>query len=115
MKNYRTTIVGAALAGLSFLSIYQANGGDLSHWQQWLIPVAIAALGFVAKDAGVTGSVKILIGSLCLLTLPSCELAGPLSRLGIDYGEKRKLLKTEDAEALRAAQAILLPPVTATK
>lgn len=73
MRNYRTTLVGAALAALSFLALYQQNGGDLTNWQQWLIPVAIAALGYVAKDAGVTGSVKILIACLCLLSLPSCK------------------------------------------
>jgi hypothetical protein len=72
MKNYRTTLIGAALAGLSFLAIYQGNGGDLAHWQQWLIPVTIAVLGYVAKDAGVSGSLKLLLASLCLLTLPSC-------------------------------------------
>jgi hypothetical protein len=72
MKNYRTTLIGAALAGLSFLAIYQSNGGDLANWQQWLIPVTIAILGYVAKDAGVTGSLKLLLASLCLLTLPSC-------------------------------------------
>ncbi len=76
MRNYRTTLVGAALAALSFLAIYQSNGGDLANWQQWLIPVAVAALGYVAKDAGVTGSVKIIIALFCLLSLlslPSCK------------------------------------------
>jgi hypothetical protein len=74
MKNYRTTLLGAALAALSFLAIYQSNGGDLAHWQQWLIPVALAALGYVAKDAGVTGAIKLLIATLCLLTLPACTV-----------------------------------------
>lgn len=85
MRNYRTTLIGAALAALSFLAIYQQNGGDLANWQQWLIPVAIAALGYVAKDAGVTGSIKLLIACLCLLTLPSCTTddAGNKAFLGL--------------------------------
>lgn len=85
MKNYRTTLIGAALAGLSFLAIYQSNGGTLSNWQQWLIPFAIAALGYVAKDAGVTGSMKLLLACLCLLSLPSCttDAAGHKAFLGL--------------------------------
>ena len=72
MKNYRTTIIGALLAGVSFLGIYQGNGGNLADWRQWAIPFLIAVLGYLAKDAGVTGASKLLIASLCLLTLPSC-------------------------------------------
>lgn len=86
MKNYRTTLVGSALAGLSFLAIYQQNGGDLADWKQWLIPVTIAILGYVAKDAGVTGGLKLLIASLCLLSLPSCttDAAGNKAFLGLN-------------------------------
>lgn len=72
MKNYRTTIIGALLAGVSFLGIYQGNGGNLADWKQWAIPFLIAVLGYLAKDAGVTGASKLIIASLCLLTLPSC-------------------------------------------
>jgi len=113
MKNYRTTLVGAALAALSFLSIYQTNGGDLAHWQQWLIPVAVAALGYVAKDAGVTGASKLLIASLCLLTIPACQHIPALSHLAIGYGERRQILTTDDAATLRAASTILLPVTSA--
>jgi len=73
MRNYRTTLVGAALAGLSFLAIYQQNGGDLSDWKQWLIPAAIA------------GTMKLLIACLCLLSVPSCtsDAAGNKAFLGL--------------------------------
>lgn len=85
MRNYRTTLVGAALAGLSFLAIYQQNGGDLSDWKQWLIPAAIAILGYIAKDAGVSGTMKLLISCLCLLSVPSCtsDAAGNKAFLGL--------------------------------
>lgn len=108
MKNYRTTLIGAALAGLSFLSIYQQNGGDLANWQQWLIPIAIAMLGYLAKDAGVTGSVKLLIAGLCLLTLPACQHLGPLSGIAIGYGERKQFLTSDDAAALREVRDIVL-------
>jgi len=73
MRNWRTTLIGALLAGLSFLAIYQANGGNLGDWKQWLIPVLIASLGYVAKDAGVVGSVKALgLLLMCGMLLTSC-------------------------------------------
>lgn len=108
MKNYRTTLIGAALAALSFLAIYQSNGGDLAQWKQWLIPAAIAALGYVAKDAGVTGGTKLLIACLCLLSLPSCQHLGPLSGIAIKYGERKQILTPDDAAALRDVRDIVL-------
>jgi len=72
MRNYRTTLIGAALAGLSFLAIFQQNGGNLSDWKQWLIPAAIAILGYVAKDAGISGTLKILFLLFSFSAIPSC-------------------------------------------
>jgi hypothetical protein len=104
MKNYRTTLIGAALAGLSFLSIYQANGGNLAHWQQWAIPLAIAILGYVAKDAGVTGSLKILVGSLFLLTLPSCTTSnGTTLFAGLSKADWMLVTKDASSAALKSA------------
>jgi hypothetical protein len=74
MKNWKTTVIGAAFAAVTFISTYQANGGNLADWKLWVIPALAAALGYVAKDAGVTGSLKILIASLCLLTLSACTV-----------------------------------------
>lgn len=73
MKNWRTTFIGALLAGLSFLAAFQANGGNLSDWKLWIIPALIAVLGYLAKDAGVTGSMK-AVGVLlcCTMLLTSC-------------------------------------------
>ncbi len=50
MKNWKSTLLGALMAGLSYLTIYQTNGGDLSEWKLWLIPFGIATLGAVTKD-----------------------------------------------------------------
>lgn len=74
MRNWRTTLIGAALAAVSAIALYQQSGGDLSDWKQYAIPVLLAFLGYLAKDAGVTGSVKLLVACLCLLSLPACEL-----------------------------------------
>lgn len=104
MKNYRTTIIGATLAGLSFLSIYQANGGDLAHWQQWAIPLAIAILGYVAKDAGVTGTLKVLLGSLLFLALPSCTTSnGTTLFAGLSKADWLLVTKDASSAALKSA------------
>lgn len=71
MKNWKTTILGALLAGVSFLGVYQTNGGDLGDWKLWVIPLLLQVLGYLAKDAGVTGRLM-AFGLLCMI-LPSCE------------------------------------------
>ena len=107
MKNYRTTLIGAALAGLSFLAIYQGNGGDLAHWQQWLVPALIAALGYVAKDAGVTGSLKLLIACLALLTLPSCTTTANGSKAFLGLSSPQWLGIGQDAARSAIQTAVI--------
>lgn len=102
MKNYRTTLVGAALAGLTFVSQFQANGGNLADWKLWVIPFLIAVLGYVAKDAGITGSIKLLAGCLALLTLPSC--AGLVSTMTSPPGQLFVVTAESMAKQLAAAE-----------
>lgn len=119
MKNWKTTLLGAALAVVTFLATYQANGGNIADWKLWVIPALSAALGYVAKDAGVTGSMKLLIATLCLLSLPACSTPEQNARLGqlvtlaIDLAEKRGAITPADAEAIRAAETIILTPPAA--
>lgn len=119
MKNWKTTLLGAALAVVTFLATYQANGGNIADWKLWVIPALSAALGYVAKDAGVTGSMKLLIATLCLLSLPACSTPEQNARLGqlvtlaIDLAEKRGAITPADAQAIRAAETIILPPPAA--
>lgn len=119
MKNWKTTLLGAALAVVTFLATYQANGGNIADWKLWVIPALSAALGYVAKDAGVTGSMKLLIATLCLLSLPACSTPEQNARLGqlvtlaIDLAQKRGAITPADAEAIRAAETIILPPPAA--
>lgn len=56
MKNWKTTLIGGALALLAWLDIYQRDGGDLANWRQWVIPALVALLGAVSKDFNVSGS-----------------------------------------------------------
>lgn len=106
MKNWKTTLTGALLAGLSFLAIYQNNGGNLSDWKQWLIPTLIAVLGYLSKDAGVTGSLKLIPALLCVLCLPSCAVnsAGQKTFLGLTQSDW--LLVSKDAGNAAARSAL---------
>ena len=51
LKNWQTTICGALLAGLMVIAEKQ-QGSDLTDWKEWIVPVAIAVIGFLARDAG---------------------------------------------------------------
>lgn len=72
-KNYWTTIVGAALAGLYYLDTIgtkmPATGGE---WLHVAVGVGLAVLGFVAKSA-TTGSMPTSVKVLaCALVLGGC-------------------------------------------
>jgi hypothetical protein len=54
-----------------------------------------------------TNTPKILIASLCLLTLPSCSYLAPLSAIAIGYGERKQLYTADDAAALREVREVL--------
>lgn len=68
-------MIGALLAGAVFLQQYQAGGGNLSDWKLWVVPALLAVLGYLAKDAGVTGGLKVLGLLLCCLLVVSCSLS----------------------------------------
>lgn len=126
MKNYRTTILGSVFAALTFIQTFQANGGNLNDWKLWLIPAVIAALGYVAKDAGVTGTAKLLIGCLALLIIPSCstmkkwgaalstpqavQIEASLVNLGIQEAKIAGKIAPGDAIAISNGVAIITSP-----
>lgn len=72
MKNWRTTFVGAALAVLTVIASHTEGGASLTDWKTYLIPALLALFGYLAKDAGVTGSVKALAWLLLPLFLCQC-------------------------------------------
>ena len=126
MKNYRTTLLGSIFAALTFLQTYQANGGNINDWKLWLIPAVIAALGYAAKDAGVTGAAKILIGCLALLLIPSCttlkkvgaslstpqavQVEASLADLAIAEAKAAGKISAGDAVAITNGMAIITTP-----
>ena len=52
MKNWKSTLTGAALAGADVLvsSLTVANF-DVSDWKVWIRPVLFAVLGYIVADA----------------------------------------------------------------
>lgn len=93
--NWKTTIVGALLAGL--LVLQEAAKGDLawSDPEVW-VAVAIAILGFVAKDFDRVGLP--LVALLATLTLPACEtmrVTGTIGYLDPQSGAKAGLEITD--------------------
>ena len=59
MKNWKTTIAGAIAAILLAIQpiIEAAQGGEI-NWQQLGFAVILALFGYLAKDAGVSGTQK---------------------------------------------------------
>jgi hypothetical protein len=51
MKNWKTTLIGLAMAGLEAAKAVQSN-----KWQDYASAILIAVLGFVAKDFNISGT-----------------------------------------------------------
>ena len=51
MNNPNTTIAGAILAGLYVLQDVTTKGASLTDWTTYLVPVAIAVLGYLVADS----------------------------------------------------------------
>jgi hypothetical protein len=51
LRNWQTTVVGLLLAVLTTISELSA-GKEVSDWRTWILPAALAALGFLSRDAG---------------------------------------------------------------
>lgn len=49
-----TTIFGLLAAAAAAIQSTVQQGHDVSDWKTWALPVALAALGFLAKDSGTT-------------------------------------------------------------
>lgn len=47
----KTTIIGLLAAAAAAIQNTVQNGAELSDWKTWVLPAALAALGFLAKDA----------------------------------------------------------------
>jgi hypothetical protein len=51
MKNWKTSVCGLVIAGVTAVEAYQGNGG----WKGYLMAAGIAMFGLLVKDFDVTG------------------------------------------------------------
>jgi len=52
MKNWKSTLTGAALAGADvFVSSLTLDSFDMTDWKSYIRPVLIAVFGYVVADA----------------------------------------------------------------
>lgn len=49
--NAKTTIIGLLAAAAAAIQIVVQQGKDITDWKTWLLPVTLAILGYLAKDA----------------------------------------------------------------
>jgi hypothetical protein len=47
----KTTIIGLLAAAAAAIQNSVQNGAQLTDWKTWILPVALAVLGYVAKDS----------------------------------------------------------------
>lgn len=47
----KTTIIGLLAAAAAALQNTVQNGAQLTDWKTWVLPVMLAALGYLAKDS----------------------------------------------------------------
>lgn len=93
-------ILGAMILGRFFKAL--ADGRGIKGW--------LSAIWM-----GTNSGPKIILGCLCLLTLPACstpeqnQRLGQLVTLAVDLAEKRGQITPADAAAIRDAKTIILP------
>jgi hypothetical protein len=46
----KTTIIGLLAAAAAAIQATVQNGAELTDWTTWILPVALASLGYLAKD-----------------------------------------------------------------
>lgn len=47
----KTTIIGLLAAAAAAIQNSVQNGAQLTDWKTWILPAALAVLGYVAKDS----------------------------------------------------------------
>ena len=55
MKNFKTTLAGALLATACAINLVLQQGAKIEDWKTWIMPAALALLGFLSKDFDKTG------------------------------------------------------------
>lgn len=49
-SNWKTTAAGALAAAATAITLIVQQGHSVTDWKTWILPAAMAMLGYVAKD-----------------------------------------------------------------
>lgn len=49
-RNWKTTTAGAVAAAAAVITSVVQEGASLSDWKTWIVPAALALLGYLAGD-----------------------------------------------------------------
>lgn len=124
ITNWKTTLLGAAMAVLVVVQQYLSEGGDLTDYKQWILPALITLIGALMPDPkSGNGQMKLPLVLLCALCLCSCSALTPertraLAEVGLAVLESRGIVAPEDAKDIRLVANEVLPlqqPVTSSK
>lgn len=58
MKNWKTTLAGGIAAAVTAAATHFSATGYVVNWQGYAVAAGLAAIGYFAKDAGITGPAK---------------------------------------------------------
>lgn len=115
ITNWKTTLLGAVLAALVVLQQYTSEGGDLTDYRQWILPVLIALIMALMPDPkSGNGQMKLPLVLLCALCLCSCSALTPertraLAEVGLAVLESRGIVAPEDAKDIRLVANEIVP------
>jgi len=126
ITNWKTTLLGAAMAVLVVVQQYLSEGGDLTDYKQWILPALITLIGALMPDPkSGNGQMKLPLVLFCALCLCSCSALTPertraLAEVGLAVLESRGIVAPEDAKDIRLVANEIVPlnkavPVTSGK
>lgn len=128
ITNWKTTLLGAAMAVLVVLQEYLSEGGDLTDYKQWILPALITLIGALMPDPkSGNGQMKLPLVLLCAFCLCSCscsaltpERTRALAEVGLAVLESRGIVAPQDAKDIRLVANEIVPlnkavPVTSGK
>ena len=49
--NWKTTFAGCLAAAAAAITLVVQQGHSITDWKTWILPVAMAVMGYVAKDS----------------------------------------------------------------
>jgi len=75
-----TTIIGLLCAAAAAIQLIVQAGASITDWKTWILPAALAALGYMAKDADAKKLLPVILLPMVLL-FTGCQMdMGPTGK-----------------------------------